>query len=903
MVARIDLKLERDENGFHLNGQRSVDFQAGVEYVISADDDIWVTWYDEQSHLQSAVPVNNVINLHNLTCVDHHRYVSDSLLYYVRYKKPIDLHGIPIGLWDKELEDILEDVQLEDDVSEYISNVILPSRKFETNGSFEELFNLEQEDELKYGTEVFPTTDNSVKDYFFNQSERYVAVIKDGSRVSQDLLKAYFVRNGNFNRIELLENTTSQVFVRTDLCHNARGNGSKQVTIIVREGDERKFFFNTYDQKLKTSLVGRGARSPENTTVIRNQFDDYVLTNFPELYEFMKAYYDYENIAGSASSFMRNMSDYFDVDVMPENLLRKKIQTVFGPVDSVVMDKRLLSKRLIDFFRSKGTPESFKWLANAMFKKEATIRRFTDEIIRLSESDDVAKYLVVPIAFEDIERLLTSGDVKKLNITYSNADDIANGLIGFVFQGRSTNSFAIVESVEKKEIQKKIFYVLRCVVKNGEFEDGELLDIRQISGHVNLNQLTLQHKRIAIRHVEVVNSSRDYSIGDSVVAISNTGEGFDAYVSRVDDNGSIKNIRVTNGGWFYRPAVDSLMIENDFRNVSIEFDPSKVKDASVIRTDGMTYTTLDGEVVPVEIVGTSLLVNKTYEINKGEYMANRPIGSSRYNNSVVFFGKDLTNGRILVVDEFDRAKQLDVEFTSDIIGIVATDRTLFVVTNTGFTTIAIADIYKSNPPKREVFVTSASGYPRAVFQVNNRMFCLTTANVIEVDSEGTVIGTWPVNKTYDFASHQRVGNVDVLYLGAKGELSAYQWYQGDSFAVLKPVYGYFTEEIVEESGSKNVLSGSSKIQDNDVYQDFSFGIVLDESTDAYMKNFNQIINPAGYKIFGVRSYDSTDVSVVAGSTNAEVNPLELPPIGYVYVVNGNDEYVVNEDDEFLIARV
>ncbi|QIG67992.1 hypothetical protein EVB55_057 [Rhizobium phage RHph_Y68] len=867
MTARINLTLTKDENGFLIDGKRNFDFQAGVEYVVSSDENIWVTWSDDTHALEEFRNPSKILNLNNLTCTDHHRYASDSLLYYIQSKKIVDLGGIPIGLINKEIEDVIPESVLEDDVSEYLPSIIMHQRRFATNGSFEELFNLEQEDYQEPNTVVLPMNDPTSREYYFERSERYLAVISNGERVDPKLYRAYFVKNGNFNKIEMLETYNNTIFVRTDLCHNVRNNGSKEIKIIVREGDERQFFFNTYDRSNKTSFVGRGLNSPENIVTVRDQFDDYIITNFPEIYEFVKSYYDYENLATSPSSFLRNMSDYYDVDKMSDDLLRSKIKKVFPFVDSVKVDKRLFAKRMIDFFKNKGNKKSYSWLSNAFFEKDSEIHRYTDDVIRFSTSP-VITYLVVPLIYVDLQRLVVNGDAKKLGVENGNIDDVANALIGNVFQGRSSGSTALIEKYERVYFQKQAFYKFSCSVKNGEFEDGELLDIRRIDGNINLNVLTSEMVNKGIVGIEVVDGSFGYSTGEEIEAVSLTGEKFKAKVVNVDEDGSIKNVKVSESGWFYRDDTDTLSVKNDIRKSAVVFNPSNINTSPVVRTGEFHWTTLDGEVVETKIVDTNLSI-ENYNINRGQYVFNNPIATARYNNSLYFFAKGLNSRSVYVIDQFDKAQKINVPFTSDIVNLYSTGRTLIVVTNAGMTSIAISDIFKRNPTYRETVVQSSSGFLRAIFQLKNRLFGFTSISIVELDSEGNIIAAWPVNRIYDFASFKTNDKVSTLYLGSGRDLYAYQWFEGDSKAVLKPVFGYFYKVFQEDRSSRNKLSGSSVFSDNDIYQDFSFGIVLDETTDKYMDEYKQLVNLSGYKVTGVHrteiaSVDELQISATKG---------------------------------------
>ncbi|QIG73832.1 baseplate wedge subunit [Rhizobium phage RHph_N34] len=849
MTARINLTLTKDENGFLIDGKRNFDFQAGVEYVVSSDENIWVTWSNDNEALEEFVNPSKILLLNNLTCTDHHRYASESLLYYIQSKKIVDLTGIPIGLADKEIEEVIPESVLEDDVSEYLSSTIFQQRKFSTNGTFEELFNLEQEDYQQPNSLVLPVNDPSPKEYYFERSDRYIAVISNGERVDPKLYRPYFVKNQDFNKIEMLEAYNNTIFVRTDLCHSVRENGSKKIRIIVREGDERQFFFNTYDHANKTSFIGRGLNSPENIVTVRDQFDDYVITNYPEIYEFVKSYYDYENLATSPSSFLRNMSDYYDVDKMTDDLLRSKIRKVFPFVDNVKVDKRLFAKRLIDFFKNKGNQKSYAWLSNAFFEKSSEIHRYTDDVIRFSTSP-VITYLVVPLIYLDLQRLAINGDSKKLGTDSKNTDDIAQALIGNVFQGRSSGSTALVEKFELVYFQKQAFYKFYCSVKNGEFEDGELLDIRRIDGNINLNSLTSEMSKKGIVGIEVVDGSFGYSNGEELRAVSLTGESFKAKVVSVDENGSIKNVEISDSGWFYREDTDRVVVKNDVRKTAVTFNPANINLSPVVRTGEFHWTTLDGEVVETKIKDTNLAI-QDYNINRGQYVFNSPIATARYNNSLMFFAKGLDSRSVYVIDQFDKAQKIDLKFTSDIVNLYSTGRTLIVVTNTGLTSLAIADVLKKAPKYRETSILSSSGFVRTIFQMKNRLFGFTALSIIELDPEGNIISAWPVNRIYDFASFKTNNKVSTLYLGSGQNLYAYQWFEGDSKATLKPVFGNFYKIFEEDLSSRNKLSGSSVFSDNEIYQDFSFGIVLDETTDKYMNEYKQLVNLSGYKVTGV----------------------------------------------------
>ena len=69
------------------------------------------------------------------------------------------------------------------------------------------------------------------------------------------------------------------------------------------------------------------------------------------------------------------------------------VQTCALPIVSqsryaeVMCDRRQLAKRVIDFYKVKGTPDSVSWLANVMFGVNARIDTTKQDFLRLSQAD------------------------------------------------------------------------------------------------------------------------------------------------------------------------------------------------------------------------------------------------------------------------------------------------------------------------------------------------------------------------------------------------------------------------------------------------------------------------------------------------------------------------------------
>jgi plastocyanin len=106
----------------------------------------------------------------------------------------------------------------------------------------------------------------------------------------------------------------------------------------------------------------------------------------------------------------------------------------------------------------------------------------------------------------------------------------------------------------------------------------------------------------------------------------------------------------------------------------------------------------------------------------------------------------------------------------------------------------------------------------------------------------------------------------------------------------------FVSGVIEYPGkyidTKGWLSWNNKLQDNRYYQDFSYEINSDQVTNTYRKLVNDIVHPAGTKMFGrLRLFSEAEPPIVTtGSTDvsykiqAELN-INLPQVTFINTAN------------------
>lgn len=852
MFPKVVLQVTRDSFGFLIDGKREFDFVSGVEYVLESTSDLWVRW-NEQYREETFEKIGNRYHVHNLTCKDHHRYAADSLLYYSQFSTIGDLSGVPFGLLGKEVENVVDPSILGNDVQDYVSQTVLPQRRFLSNSSFEALFNLEQENWISPETLIFPSSSSQETRYEFQNSDRYIAILDLDERVSPDLYKTFFVHNGDSHFIEMSYVPTN-LRIFTDLCHNARNNGSKRVSIVVREGDERRFYINDANGRNLNDLVGRGKPSPKEIVSVRNQFDSYVMSNFPELFNLINLYYSYENLSGTGTSFIRNMSDFFDVDKMEEEILVRKIKQVFPSFDSVIVEPRLFAKRMIDFFKTKGSVDAFAWLGNVFFGKELTVYRYSDDVIRLSQST-VRPRTEFYLCSEDIERIRRNDSI--FDFEDLSTESIAKTLVGFTIHGRSTNSTGLVEEVTVVRHNRREFLLVSMSVKNGSFSDDENYDVKNLSDHISLNTETLKKSRIGIVGVQIEDGASGYSLGERVLSSSKTGNGFVAFVNHVDDDGKIKSVKIENSGWSYDQHRDTeLSVENDSRIRATKFEDIDLNKSLKILSGNIGYVNYDKEVHPLKFDVRRLMVGTISVDYKNVFM--NIVAAGRSNSELFVFRTDASRRKIFS-ENGNRTNRIKINIDSDVVGLSTNDRSLFVLTDVSLYSVSLDEVHSENPKWKRIVVKNSFGKVRAVFVSRGNMYGLTRSNLLKISPDGTISRLYQLDREYTYGYSKKTGSVETVYLGSDGDLYSNQFFGGSKKAVLRPIFGRKLNKFLESESLRNTLSGNSKIQDNDLYQFFSIGTQIDESTDLYLENFKSINNPAGFKVTGIYPIQRKDM--------------------------------------------
>lgn len=859
MVSRIYLDVTKDEKGFLIDGKREYLFESGVEYNLVSKEPLWATWSVDDFWTKIENGRTDVVEVYNLTCPDHHRYNNDSQLYYI-WMSQIGLAGAtPIGLINKEVPDTIpEDISGVVGEGEGWNGIIEERKKFLTNNTFEELFNLEQDKYITPTVHEYINTQSVTTPYQFVNSERYIGIALDGVRVSPKTYSAEFLPGSYSNKIFFKNYIQGEIVTKTGLCHNVYDNGSEHIKVLFRKGDERRFYISNLKGDLPEPLVIKGAPSAKNKIEIRSQFDAFVLEQYPQLFEFLQSYYDLEGFSGTAQSYLRNMIDYVDVDKMPEEELEKKIRRVFTPTTDDGSDPRILIKHLIDFYKNKGNLPSYKWLSNVLFKKDTDIERFSDKVIKLSDAPWHALTRIT-ISDEDVKAMMGDDVNRVLGSTpKTTSEEMVNMLVGYAIAGRTSQAEAVVEYVEKQIFQRQIFYHVYVTVQFGEFLQSEPIDIKRISTQITINSISYKSEELGIIGFDIKNSGNGYIPGQEVQIQSTTGDGFLAFISRVGDNGEAKEILIRNPGWFFRPRENpKAFVPNDYGTFRKPLNPSAIYSEMRLISDSYAgYVRINDKIEPIVLNPTGgVIIANRWEINRNNSLYNSIFAYAVVEGKQYFFGLGLNGTYIEAVDTTDNRVRVSWAPEEDevIVRVVSNDRTIFAVGQQNIYAFEIGSILKPDPVYTKFpYNAVETGLITAIFSTGSGLFGFTDQNtLVELDTKGNVVNSYPFGMSVDYVSYTRKGSLYNLYIGNGGNLYFYQWFDGNPRLEAIPIFGRIDRDRKLRNGLKYTLSSYSVFNDNDVNQDFSVGIVLDEFTNNYMKTYKETINTSGFKYYGV----------------------------------------------------
>ena len=256
---------------------------------------------------------------------------------------------------------------------------------------------------------------------------------------------------------------------------------------------------------------------------IEQQFPAVYREDGPNLVAFTKAYYEFmENTSESPTTLSRSMFQNRDIDETLDSFLvhfKEKYLSEFPYAKAV--DKRFAIKHIMDYYRSKGTPQATELLIRLLFNEEATVYYPGDDILRASDS----KYKIP----------------KYLEVTQSAR---SAGFVENQITGSQTGATAFVEGLVRKRVQGRIIDILYISNIKGTFNTDELVSDDGL--------LTNAPKIIgSLSSMNVTNGGKNNAIGNIFDVVDDTGKQGKIRVTGTEDATGRVDFELVDGGTGY----------------------------------------------------------------------------------------------------------------------------------------------------------------------------------------------------------------------------------------------------------------------------------------------------------------------------------------------------------------
>ena len=631
------------------------------------------------------------------------------------------------------------------------------------------------------------------------------------------------------------------------------------------------------------AIVGSEEIFKKISSQIDTQFPGFVREEGPQFVAFLKAYFEYMEQSGKATNAARSIRDNQDIDRTVDSFVdyfRK--QFMLNIPKNVLADKRLLTKHIRDFYRTRGSQESYRFLFRALFNQEIDFYYPGDDILRASDGRWVQ------------ETRLRVGAPSNIN---------PRTLEGRRIRGVSSGATAFVEDIIATEALGLLVYDMTVREVIGVFSDGE-----RIVSVDNPNQFTTVNSQVgSIIDVDVIDGGAYHNLGDSL-NISGAGSTEDAsgVVTEVTNRSAV-TVKIAKAGSGYTRD-NSRLIVIDGNGVGFD---AKIESYTSQPIAGLSINTdIIGPMKDVRLNTPSFFVRRGANTARIANKLNGTVATSTVSNTITGTGTSFTT-------------QLSVGDIVRIAGVANTARvhaitnaTSFVSAITPFQNVTGANAYiklaAANVSSR--LVTALTFSNTALFSINAITIInpgrgyntnLPTITVVDdfirklniSDGFGNILGNNAVivsNNAPGTITKMRVTSAgsnfnkyeDSIILNSTQSNAAFIETQSGAFANGSASTRYLNRKKTfsatgraKPSGfvsfpgryidTKGFLSWNNRLQDNFYYQEFSYVIRVDKMLSKYRDIIKAVLHPAGAKMFG--DY------VITSSANVVITVIDEAP--------------------------
>lgn len=632
------------------------------------------------------------------------------------------------------------------------------------------------------------------------------------------------------------------------------------------------------------------------STLVSSQLPFFVRNDHENFVAFLEAYYEWMEQTQGVVNVAKSMKDQLDLD--RTDIFAQQFYDNFLPLipQNVLVDKNLLVKNIKDFYKSRGTEKSVRFLMRILFNDEVEFYYPKKDILRASDG----KWFV--------ENSVKISDVY-INGVLDNRIQTANLLVSRRIIGLTSGAAATVEKLDTYYESGVLVRELKISQQTKEFSSGEYISATYLE---NGNEITIEATLFAggISSVKIVSPGEGYQVGETVT-ITGDGSGAVVIVSAVS-TGSLSGIGVINGGSGFQNnsqvlvsggggsgangIVNLVVDDGSIHPNSYNIVSSTISLESSSLLNKASYTNLNSRNVNSTIASA---------MNYFTYANTGPIGSisltnlgSNYTGTPTFSivantrvralgilgrmqivngGSGYKTGDILKFNNVlggygsganARVKTVNVASSNTITEVEFTANGGHIIGGSGYDQnfLPTVEVLSANGVNANIIVTSVLGFGERLASVGSKAGAILA---LTIDKRGSGYSTAPTLNLTNIGSGTAQATATVITGSYK--------YEG---------------RFLNDDG---MVSSYNFLQDRDYYQPFSYVLKLKHSLEKYKSILNKLVHPAGMKMFGEYVIEKDTTPINASLKDITVNVANLTiKVLMANTTNGTGNFVPNE---------
>ena len=600
--------------------------------------------------------------------------------------------------------------------------------------------------------------------------------------------------------------------------------------------------------------------------LVEQQFPEYIRENGPRFVAFMEAYYEYMEQTGKAGYAIRTLNDNQDIDrTVLEFVEYFRREYALSIPKSALADKRLVVKHIREFYRSRGSQKSFRFLFHILFGSEVNFYYPGEDILRASDGRWIRETVLT------VEK--QSGNINLLD--------------GRTVTGQTSGAIGRIQNIIVSiNLGVEVF---KLTIENvtGEFRDKELVT----DGFGNTVRVKADIGGIV---TQTISDGGVFNVvDDSLELVGETSGAFaEGTVSKIE-NSTALTFTISKGGSGYRTGINSIFDIGTYGTGSIT--PS----LSVVSLSNTSQITIFTDVI------NSV---KNVVLNGNLPASNVGLSFSALGSNSTTLSSNLASATIYSIIGAKLAQGSVTVGSINAISILSPGRNY-----TGIPTVTVID--------QDVFSQGIVGQ-NGKFQGRDAVivpnFAPGAITEIQVTSNGEdadfILGE-TVNITNTRTSATDTVTLDDSTFGIpRHVLSTVR--NGTSSVLSITGIQKLTGRYL---GTKGFLSWNNRIQDNYYYQEFSYVLKSPNLVDAYRDVVQNLLHTAGTKMFGsyeIVSQPNMQISVASSVSEIiyESNFLAFSlednngylrienPISRLLLEDDSGDILISQDSENIIEE-